>query len=167
MSQQNSTKLLVLEIITNSPYIYYRQSYVLSLYKEVLMPDKIIKVNNPPDLFDEKKKVIIRLNAFLRKYAEVNSIEYKLLRHEVRNFSGSFIELLSLHLDLSDGSSVWSRVYRNLFVPTLDSLLYDSIFPSEATVKLFNIEWSKLQKQSEEVFSTPINSSDNSKSFVW
>ena len=131
------------------------------------MPAKIIQVNNPSDIFDEKKKVIIRLNTFLKKYAEVNSIEHKLLRHEVRNPNGQFIELLSLHLDSSDVTTVWSRVYRNLFVPTLDSLLYDNIFPSEAIVKLFNIEWKKLQKQSEEVFSTPINSSDSSKSFVW
>ena len=131
------------------------------------MKGRIIKVNNDAAIFDEKKKVIISFNNFIKRYAAVNGIEYKLEQNEVRNHIGGFIELFTLNVQPGDVSLVWTRFYRNIFAPTIDSLLIDNIFPSQATVNLFNEEWKKMKVQSDDIFSTPINSSDTSKSFVW
>jgi hypothetical protein len=127
----------------------------------------IIRVNDDPNVFNEKKKVILRLNEFLKRFAEANSIVPKLTRTEVRNFSGAFINIMLLRLEPVDANLVWLRFYKNVYIPTVDSLLEHSIFPSETTIKLFNDEWKKMKQQNDDVYSTAINSSDTSKSFVW
>lgn len=127
----------------------------------------IIRVNDDPNVFNEKKKVILRLNEFLKRFAEANSIVPKLIRTEVRNFSGAFINIMLLRLEPVDANLVWLRFYKNVYIPTVDSLLEHSIFPSETTIKLFNDEWKKMKQQNDDVYSTAINSSDTSKSFVW
>ncbi|MFA5395952.1 MAG: hypothetical protein WC346_08105 [Methanogenium sp.] len=127
----------------------------------------IIRINDDPNTFNEKKKVILRLNEFLKRFAECNSIVPKLIRSEVRNFSGAFIHIMLLKLEPVDTSLVWLRFYKNVYIPTVDSLLEHSIFPSETIIKLFNDEWKKMQQQNDDTISTAINSSDTSKSFVW
>jgi hypothetical protein len=127
----------------------------------------IIRINNPEDIFNEKKKVIIRLNEFIKLYAEVNNIEQKLRKYEVRNLNGQFIELYALQLEPVDQNLVWIRFYRNQFIPTLDSLLYDSVFPSQQTIDIFNAEWKRIKQHYDETVTISINSTDRSKSFVW
>ena len=123
---------------------------------------KVINVTNEPAAFDKKKEVIAHLNTFTKKFAALNSIEPKLIVSELRNSNGQFIEITSINFEPFDKQTAWYRVYTNLVIPTMDYLIFDSIFPSNETIKQLNAEWDKMLRASGEVYSTPISSRGNS-----
>lgn len=127
----------------------------------------IIKVNDEPALFDRKKEVIARLNVFIKKFAEVNSLDYRLIPNEVRNSNGSFIELVSIKFEDLDRNMVWFKTYSNLIVPTVESLLFKSIFPGDTVIQQLNAEFRKMNEQSSEIYTTAVNSSNRAGGYNW
>ena len=118
----------------------------------------VIEVKNDPFLFTKKQDIIIKLNKFMYLLASTYNIKSKLEINRINNSNGSTFNLHTFETNPSDYQKPWFKTYKNLILPTINALIFDSIFPTEAINKELDTEWKRLVKINEDSGNTPMNS---------